>query len=205
MKPAVLVLDAMGVLYTAADDVAELLVPYLHGLGCPLAPDEIERLYTRCSLGGMSSTEFWAAAGVEGKADDAGYCAAHRLTPGIPRLLSVAAETGTPVACLTNDVARWSTLLRQRFGLDTLIDPWVVSGEVGARKPDPAIYRNLLDRLGVPAAEVILVDDRARNVDTALRLGMRAVHFAPPPGPSPEGALRVASVGELTELVRQWR
>jgi hypothetical protein len=61
MKPAVLAIDAMGVLYEAADDVGELLVPYLRGLGCRLPPDEIERLYTRCSLGELSSTGFWAS------------------------------------------------------------------------------------------------------------------------------------------------
>ncbi|MER7011836.1 HAD family phosphatase [Saccharopolyspora sp. NPDC000359] len=59
--------------------------------------------------------------------------------------------------------------------LDGLFDVAVISGEVRLRKPDPRIYHLVLDRLDLPAAQVVLVDDGAPNVEAAERLGMRAV------------------------------
>jgi putative hydrolase of the HAD superfamily len=56
-----------------------------------------------------------------------------------------------------------------------LFDAVVISGEVGLRKPDPVIYRLVLDKLAVPAARSVFVDDVAVNVAAATELGMHAV------------------------------
>ncbi|WP_177328723.1 hypothetical protein [Amycolatopsis australiensis] len=45
----VVLFDAMGVLYASADDVGELLVPYLRTHGCVLRREEIEQLYEECT------------------------------------------------------------------------------------------------------------------------------------------------------------
>jgi putative hydrolase of the HAD superfamily len=49
-----------------------------------------------------------------------------------------------------------------------------------AGKPDHAFYGQVLDRLGVPAGEVTLIDDREENVCGAARMGMRAIRFTDP-------------------------
>jgi putative hydrolase of the HAD superfamily len=49
-----------------------------------------------------------------------------------------------------------------------------------AGKPDHAFYGRVLDRLGVPAAEVTFIDDRQENVAGAARMGMRAIRFTDP-------------------------
>ena len=69
-----LVLDAMGVIYRARDDVAELLIPYLREIDCQLTDREIEHLYRETSLGRLTSSEFWRQCGVDG--DDAEVLAA---------------------------------------------------------------------------------------------------------------------------------
>jgi len=56
-----------------------------------------------------------------------------------------------------------------------LMDAMVISGEVGLRKPEPAIYRLALERLGVAAPEAVFVDDAEPNVLGARALGMRGV------------------------------
>jgi FMN phosphatase YigB (HAD superfamily) len=58
------------------------------------------------------------------------------------------------------------------------VDGFVVSGDVGVRKPDQAIYERLLQEVRVEPAEILFVDDRVRNLDTAAALGMEAVLFA---------------------------
>ena len=56
----------------------------------------------------------------------------------------------------------------------------VVSGVERVCKPDPRIFRILLERNGLEAADVVYVDDRQDNTDAALAIGMRAVRFTSP-------------------------
>ena len=44
--------------------------------------------------------------------------------------------------------------------LEELFDAWVISSEVGLRKPDPAIYELAAERLGLPPDACVFVDDR---------------------------------------------
>jgi putative hydrolase of the HAD superfamily len=59
--------------------------------------------------------------------------------------------------------------------LDPLLDVKIVSGDVGLRKPDPAIYEMAGAELGVPLTQCAFVDDIERNVEAANALGMYAV------------------------------
>jgi putative hydrolase of the HAD superfamily len=58
-----------------------------------------------------------------------------------------------------------------------VFDFMVISAEVGVAKPDPAIYRLALERLGVPAEAAVFVDDMPRNLEAAAAVGMRPVLF----------------------------
>ncbi|KPK21345.1 MAG: hypothetical protein AMK69_21945 [Nitrospira bacterium SG8_3] len=58
-----------------------------------------------------------------------------------------------------------------------LFDVIVFSSEVGMQKPDPEIYRLTLSRLKVEPQETIFLDDRERNVDGALSVGMHGLLF----------------------------
>jgi len=60
--------------------------------------------------------------------------------------------------------------------LAELFDEVVISGEVGLRKPDPAIYRLAAERLGVPVERCVFVDDIRSNIDGAEAVGMRGLH-----------------------------
>jgi putative hydrolase of the HAD superfamily len=173
--PEVLVLDAMGVLYQAGDDVAELLVPYVRQHGnTALSPTDIDRAYTAASLGQIEPADFWAHMGVDAARED-DYLAGHRLIDGtLPALTRLKARYGR-LACLSNDVSRWSLKLRQRFGLEAWIDRWFISGDLGLRKPSPDIYRRAIADLGVAPQEIVFVDDRPRNLDAARDLGLQTV------------------------------
>jgi len=51
------------------------------------------------------------------------------------------------------------------------------SAEVRLIKPDPAIYKQTLEGLGVAAPEALFVDDRENNIQAAQALGMHAIQF----------------------------
>lgn len=67
-----------------------------------------------------------------------------------------------------------------REGWDALFDAVVISGEVGLRKPDPAVYRLAAERLGLPPEQVVFVDDLAPNVRAAVAVGMVGIEHVDP-------------------------
>ena len=91
-----------------------------------------------------------------------------------PAMFALAEElraTGLKVGLLSNS---WShTYPRAR--IDALLDPVVISGEVGLRKPNAAIYELALDRLCVPADRVLFIDDAEPNVLGARAVGLHAL------------------------------
>ena len=44
-------------------------------------------------------------------------------------------------------------------------------------KPDPEIYRKALEIIGCSGSEAVFIDDRAGNVDAAVKEGICAVRF----------------------------
>ena len=69
---------------------------------------------------------------------------------------------------------------RQKYPFFALFDAVILSGEVKLNKPDPAIFKLLLDRAGYKASECLLVDDSRTNIDTAKKLGFVTIHFISP-------------------------
>jgi putative hydrolase of the HAD superfamily len=84
-----------------------------------------------------------------------------------------ARSNGLKTALLSNS---WSMRhYPPRATLDELFDVIVISGEVGLRKPDPAIYKLTVERLGVRADECVFVDDHPGHLKAALDEGMTTV------------------------------
>lgn len=54
-----------------------------------------------------------------------------------------------------------------------------LSYEIGARKPNAAIYRRLLDDLGTTGQQCLFIDDLERNVEAARAAGIHALQFIP--------------------------
>ncbi|QRX64536.1 HAD family phosphatase [Dysgonomonadaceae bacterium zrk40] len=80
---------------------------------------------------------------------------------------------------LTNWSAETLPLAMQRYDFFSKLDGIVVSGEEKIVKPDPALYRILLDRYQLKAEESLFIDDNAANIVTARELGFQAVHLTP--------------------------
>jgi putative hydrolase of the HAD superfamily len=79
-------------------------------------------------------------------------------------------------ALLSNATPYLDTLLVQHE-LTDLFDVIVNSARVGLRKPEAAIYKLTMDRLGLEPAQCLFVDDKERNTRVAEGLGMTAVVF----------------------------
>jgi FMN phosphatase YigB (HAD superfamily) len=193
----VLALDAMGVLYAAGDDVAELLIPFVRQNGGTADARHVEEKYVQASLGNMTAAQFWKEVGVDPGLEDR-YLSMHELMPRVDAILGLAVSISCSICCISNDVREWSGKLRRRFSLADRITDWFISGEIGSRKPDEHIYRFALNSLDVPAERVLFVDDRVRNLDAATRLGMDTVWLSPKDMPS-QHHRRIGSLEQLAD------
>jgi putative hydrolase of the HAD superfamily len=84
-------------------------------------------------------------------------------------------ERGMRFAMLTNNVREWEPLWRTKLPVDEIFETVVDSAFVGLRKPDPAIYALVLERLALPASACVFVDDLGVNVEAAQALGFAVV------------------------------
>jgi len=88
---------------------------------------------------------------------------------------------GLVTALLTNNVAPmqergWS----EGVQLDELFDVVVESATAGVRKPEREAYELVLERMGLPAEEVVFLDDLGINLKPARELGMTTIKVDDP-------------------------
>ncbi|MFJ4983289.1 HAD family hydrolase [Streptomyces sp. NPDC088732] len=76
-------------------------------------------------------------------------------------------------------------------GLDAYIDDFVLSFEHGVAKPDPAIFRVALSRLGVQPEEALMVGDRPSHDGAAVEAGIPTL-LVPPLTKATEERLHLA-------------
>lgn len=180
-NPTVVALDGMGVIFKEARDIDNVLIPFAHEKGSPLSADEIVLRARALSLGRMTTAQFWKAIGLDGSPEDLddAYLSRLSLNPGVVKFLRTLRDRGVRVACITNDSTTWAMKLRQRHSLEGLVDPWVISGQVGVRKPDNPMWEVLRRVTGESPASIMVVDDELDILDSARKLGFRTAWYSP--------------------------
>lgn len=83
-----------------------------------------------------------------------------------------ARSAGFKTALLSNS---WGLGLYPRKVLDRICDVVVISGEVGLRKPDPAIFTMTTEKLGLEPNTCVFVDDHPGHLKAAAETGMTTV------------------------------
>jgi putative hydrolase of the HAD superfamily len=120
-----------------------------------------------------------------------------RAYPEVPDVLARLRAGGARLAVVSNwDVSLHDVL--ERTGLRGLVDAVVISAELGVAKPDPAIFRAALDRLGAAAEGAVHVGDSLEHdVAGARAAGLEAVLVARNGAAAPAGVRTVRSLAEL--------
>jgi putative hydrolase of the HAD superfamily len=113
-----------------------------------------------------------------------------RLFPDARRFLGVLRELGLPLGLVTNGDAREQRAKIERHGLAPFFGAIVIEGELGAGKPDAAVYATALAALGVaPGPDVWMLGDHLEfDVAGPQRLGLRATWLDRPGAGVPAGA-----------------
>ena len=139
-----------------------------------------QELFRRLELGEISQTDwnsgFAALMGVI--PDDLMARYLHDAFPAhlVLRVAKQARARGIRTAVVSNSLGRQPYDPYAGFDLHGTFDEVVLSADAGVRKPDPAIFRLVLDRLGVTAEECLFVDDSEENLAAAQRLGFSSLH-----------------------------
>ncbi len=68
--------------------------------------------------------------------------------------------------------------MERELGWLSRFDVLVWSYQLRIAKPDPAIYRYVLEKLGTQPGETLFVDDREDNIQAATTAGMKGVVFS---------------------------
>lgn len=92
--------------------------------------------------------------------------------PGVARLLSELADAGVRLAVATTGSRSWVDPLLAGVAGGARFEVVVTGDEVTERKPDPEAFVLVLDRLGLPAADVVAVEDSANGLRAARGAGL---------------------------------
>jgi putative hydrolase of the HAD superfamily len=148
-------------------------------------------LWLAMQAGELRERDYWAARAAEVAAvsgTDGGVRAmmarlfhgpeAELVRPQAHELVAAARRRGLETAVLTNDLydfhdQAWIDGIRVLAEVGCVVD----ASRHGTRKPEPAAYRLVLDRLGVAPDQAVFVDDQPANAAGAAAAGMAAVWF----------------------------
>ena len=85
-------------------------------------------------------------------------------------------KMGYQVGLLSNQISSLSEVYR-REGYYDFFDPLVLSYEVKVSKPHVEIYHILLSEIALESNEILFIDDKEENLETAQKLGIQTIHY----------------------------
>ena len=91
----------------------------------------------------------------------------------------------------------------ERFGILPYFDAITYSFQLGCYKPNPRMYQDALSKKGLPAQECVFIDDVARNLEGAAKVGIQPVQIRvkPDADPCPQGMASIGKISGILELL----
>ena len=178
-KQKAVIFDAMGVIYVEGNDTVNLTYPYMLDRNPDLELQVLIDAYIEAAEGRITAEELWNRCGFTENIpllEEDYLNTMLELDPDVEEVLPKLSRHYR-ISMLSNDIGSWSRHLRLHFEIDDLFEDAVISGDVGMRKPDTAIYQLAAQRLGLDPEECIFVDDRPVNLEPAAEIGMRTVLY----------------------------
>jgi putative hydrolase of the HAD superfamily len=98
-----------------------------------------------------------------------------RPEPSVIAAAQTARAAGITVGIFSNSLGAGPYDIYDGYDLDRLYDAVLISEDHKARKPDPALYRTMLDLMDLPGEACVFADDTARNLPPAEELGIATI------------------------------
>ena len=103
-----------------------------------------------------------------------------RPIEGTIQLLEELDAGGIHLYLLSNMPEATFNILIGRHGFFRHFKHLVISGKILMLKPEPAIYKHLVETTGIVPAQSLFIDDLLRNVVAAREAGLKAIQFSSP-------------------------
>ena len=100
---------------------------------------------------------------------------AQKVLPGVIQHLDAARELGLKLGVASSSTRDWVRGHLARLGILDRFDCLRCRDDVAHAKPDPDVYVEVLDCLGVAASEAIAIEDSPNGITAARAAGLRCV------------------------------
>ena len=124
-----------------------------------------------------------------------GKLTAADILSGSLKLLAALRQRSIKIAVASS--SRNAALILQRIGLDQAFDAVVDGNDITRSKPDPEVFLLAAQRLGVPPATCLVVEDAEAGITAAHAAGMPALGVSHAAG-DPRAELRAAGLDQMT-------
>lgn len=92
-------------------------------------------------------------------------------------LFAAAKKNGVGTAILSNDEGGPAADPIREYEKAGIVDKVLLSGEIGAEKPDVAAFQAAADAIDLPMRDCVLVDDSILNIRAAVEAGLVGVYY----------------------------
>ncbi len=180
MKKCHAYLTQLGFDLPNADDFAARFAQHHNEIWRDIAQHHREVMYDRRLNGFLSRFAVDLGDHIERLMQEFYTVVSVQLVPidGSVEALTTVAKRGFKIGLVSNSPfpAEWHRSEMKKFGLYDYFDYSVFSSEFGMRKPDPSIFKDCLDNLGVAPSETVHVGDRpTEDIVGANGLGITSV------------------------------
>jgi putative hydrolase of the HAD superfamily len=84
---------------------------------------------------------------------------------------------GFPIFLLSNTNELHFSYIMERYPIVHSLDEWILSYEVGAKKPKKKIYDTIFEKIDIVRGEVLYIDDIPEYVESAKTYGLQGLVF----------------------------
>ena len=97
--------------------------------------------------------------------------------PEVNEAIRYLKNKGYPVFLLSNTNELHFSYIMERYPIVHSLDEWILSYEIGAKKPKQKIYDAIFERTDAVRSEVLYIDDIRENVEAAKNYGLQGLVF----------------------------
>jgi putative hydrolase of the HAD superfamily len=100
-----------------------------------------------------------------------------RDDPEVNRAILYLREKGYPLFLLSNTNELHFSYIIEKYPIVHVLDEWLLSFEVGAKKPKRRMFDAIFEKIDIRPSEVLYIDDIAHYVEAAQQLGINGIVF----------------------------
>ena len=105
------------------------------------------------------------------------WCESYQPNRGTVRLVKQLRAADHQLLYLSDNTQERAAFLEDKYGFLKNFDDGIFSHRVRLKKPDPKIYRHVLEKAINPAAACVYIDDKLEYLEPAKTLGMTVIAF----------------------------